>query len=135
MCSIPVALIGALLRAGVDGQTFNLLSAIALVMLLGLVAKNGILLIDYANTLRKRGPDLRRGDSDGRRDPFAPDRDDDRRDGLRHAAARFGVSLRAQETRRSMGVVLIGGLLSSLFLTPVPGAGNVCHRQSDRGME
>jgi len=55
MCSIPVALIGALLALALTGQTFNLLSAIALVMLLGLVAKNGILLIDYANTLRKRG--------------------------------------------------------------------------------
>jgi HAE1 family hydrophobic/amphiphilic exporter-1 len=116
MCSIPVALIGALLALAVTGQTFNLLSAIALVMLLGLVAKNGILLIDYANTLRKRG--LTSGEAiltagGTRLRPIV----------MTTAAMVFGMLPLAlgltegAETRRSMGVVLIGGLLSSLFLT------------------
>ena len=57
MFSIPVAIIGALLALALTHQTINLFSAIGLIMLFGLVAKNGILLVDYANTLRKRGLD------------------------------------------------------------------------------
>jgi HAE1 family hydrophobic/amphiphilic exporter-1 len=116
MFSIPVALIGALLALAVTGQTFNLLSVIGLVMLLGLVAKNGILLVDYANTLRKRGLTyaeaiLAAGGT--RLRPIV----------MTTAAMVFGMLPLALglteggESRRSMGVVLIGGLLSSLFLT------------------
>ncbi len=38
-----------------QGQSLNLFSMLGLVMLVGLVAKNGILLVDYSNTLRARG--------------------------------------------------------------------------------
>ena len=55
MFSIPVALIGALLALAITHQTMNIFSMIGMIMLFGLVAKNGILLVDYANTLRKRG--------------------------------------------------------------------------------
>ncbi|MBC5827552.1 MAG: efflux RND transporter permease subunit, partial [Candidatus Eremiobacteraeota bacterium] len=69
MMSIPVALVGALgilalanALHGVfpnvryfAGQTLNIFSMLGIVMLMGLVAKNGILLVDYANTLRERG--------------------------------------------------------------------------------
>jgi len=89
---------------------------IGLVMLLGLVAKNGILLVDYANTLRKRGLTyaeaiLAAGGT--RLRPIV----------MTTAAMVFGMLPLALglteggESRRSMGVVLIGGLLSSLFLT------------------
>jgi HAE1 family hydrophobic/amphiphilic exporter-1 len=116
MFSIPVALIGALIALAITGQTINLLSAIGLVMLLGLVAKNGILLVDYANTLRKRG--LTYGEAiltagGTRLRPIV----------MTTAAMVFGMLPLALglteggESRRSMGIVLIGGLLSSLFLT------------------
>ncbi len=90
MFSIPVALIGALLALAITHQSINLFSAIGIIMLFGLVAKNGILLVDYANTLRKRGLTYPRGDDHRGRHALAPDRDDDRRDGVRHAAARHG---------------------------------------------
>ncbi len=116
MFSIPVAIIGALLALGLTGQTINLFSAIGLIMLLGLVAKNGILLVDYANTLRKRGLTYAEAivTAGGTRlRPIV----------MTTAAMVFGMLPLATghteggEIRMSMGVVLIGGLLSSLFLT------------------
>ncbi|HTJ26794.1 MAG TPA: efflux RND transporter permease subunit [Candidatus Limnocylindria bacterium] len=116
MFSIPVAIIGALFALAITHQTINLFSAIGLIMLFGLVAKNGILLVDYANTLRKRGLThaeaiLTAGGT--RLRPIV----------MTTAAMVFGMLPLATghteggEIRMSMGIVLIGGLLSSLFLT------------------
>ena len=116
MFSVPVAIVGALAGLAITGQTLNLFSMIGIIMLFGLVAKNGILLVDYANTHAQARLARRRGDARGRRYPLASDLDDDERDGVRHAAARARAAEGA-EFRRSMGVVLIGGLLSSLILT------------------
>jgi HAE1 family hydrophobic/amphiphilic exporter-1 len=116
MFSIPVAIIGALFALALSHQTINIFSAIGLIMLFGLVAKNGILLVDYANTLRKRGLTsveaiLTAGGT--RLRPIV----------MTTAAMVFGMLPLATghteggEIRQSMGIVLIGGLLSSLFLT------------------
>jgi HAE1 family hydrophobic/amphiphilic exporter-1 len=116
MFSIPVAIIGALLALALTHQTINLFSAIGLIMLFGLVAKNGILLVDYANTLRKRGLTYTEAifTAGGTRlRPIV----------MTTAAMVFGMLPLATghteggEIRQSMGIVLIGGLLSSLFLT------------------
>ena len=117
MFSVPVALVGALLRRSrITHQTLNLFSLIGMIMLFGLVAKNGILLVDYANTLRHAVCACHEAMRAGGRDPVAADRHDDRLDGVRHAAARARLAEGA-EFRQSMGTVLIGGLLSSLILT------------------
>ncbi len=55
MASLPLALIGVMLALLVTGSTLNLFSMIGLVMLMGLVTKNAILLVDFANHGRKRG--------------------------------------------------------------------------------
>ena len=55
MFSIPVAIVGALFALAISHQTLNLFRCSAMIMLFGLVAKNGILLVDYANTMRSRG--------------------------------------------------------------------------------
>jgi HAE1 family hydrophobic/amphiphilic exporter-1 len=55
MFSLPVALVGAFAGLLVTGNTFNIFSMIGIIMLMGLVAKNAILLVDYTNTLRARG--------------------------------------------------------------------------------
>src|SRR6202044_3475529 len=55
MFLVPVALVGALAALALSHQSLNLFSMIGVVMLFGLVAKNGILLVDYANTQRHRG--------------------------------------------------------------------------------
>jgi HAE1 family hydrophobic/amphiphilic exporter-1 len=117
MFSVPVAIVGALAGLAIRHQTLNLFSLIAIVMLFGLVAKNGILLVDYANQQRRKF-------NLGVRDAI-----------LAAASTRFrpilmttfamifgmlplslGLTEGAQE-RASMGTVLIGGLLSSLILT------------------
>jgi len=55
MASLPLALIGVMLALLLTGSTLNLFSMIGLVMLMGLVTKNAILLVDYANHIRKTG--------------------------------------------------------------------------------
>src|SRR5581483_8265079 len=52
---LPVALVGAFLGLMAAGDTINIFSMIGMIMLVGLVAKNAILLVDYTNTLRSRG--------------------------------------------------------------------------------
>ena len=59
MMSLPFAIIGAVLGLMVAGQTANMMSLIGFTMLLGLVTKNAILLVDYANQARAKGMPLR----------------------------------------------------------------------------
>jgi HAE1 family hydrophobic/amphiphilic exporter-1 len=116
MLSVPVAIVGALFGLAATHQTLNLFSMIGIIMLFGLVAKNGILLVDYANTMRKRGlraVEAMRAAAGTRLRPIV----------MTTAAMVFGMlplSLglaEGAEFRRSMGTVLIGGLISSLILT------------------
>src|SRR5919202_6383691 len=55
MFSLPVALVGAFGALLLTGNTLNLFSMIGMIMLMGLVAKNAILLVDYTSTLRRQG--------------------------------------------------------------------------------
>ncbi|MBP2229173.1 HAE1 family hydrophobic/amphiphilic exporter-1 [Azospirillum agricola] len=59
MASLPLALVGVFLGLLVAGSTLNIFSAIGFIMLMGLVTKNAILLVDFANQARARGADLR----------------------------------------------------------------------------
>jgi HAE1 family hydrophobic/amphiphilic exporter-1 len=115
--AIPLATIGAFGALWVTHQTLNLYSLIGMVLLVGLVTKNGILLVDYADTVRTR-----EGKS--------------REDGIREAAAtRFRPIMMTTiamiagmlplalglepggSSRASLAIAVIGGLLSSLALT------------------
>ncbi len=58
MASLPLALIGVMLALLVTGSTLNVFSMIGLVMLMGLVTKNAILLVDFANHARKAGASM-----------------------------------------------------------------------------
>ena len=55
--SVPVAAIGAIGALFLTHRTLNLFSLIGTILLIGIATKNGILLVDYANTLRSRGLD------------------------------------------------------------------------------
>jgi HAE1 family hydrophobic/amphiphilic exporter-1 len=116
MFSVPLALVGALYGLALTHQTLNLFSLIGIIMLFGLVAKNGILLVDYANTQRHRGLrvlEAMRTAAGIRLRPIV----------MTTASMVFGMLPLAlglaegAEFRQSMGTVLIGGLLSSLILT------------------
>jgi hydrophobic/amphiphilic exporter-1 (mainly G- bacteria), HAE1 family len=116
MFSVPVAIVGALGGLAIRHQTLNLFSLIAIVMLFGLVAKNGILLVDYANQQRKKGLDVHAAIVSAAETRFRPIL-------MTTCAMIFGMlplSLgltEGAEERASMGTVLIGGLTSSLILT------------------
>ena len=130
MMSIPVALVGVFLALAVvnvlhnvfpevryfSGQTLNIFSMLGIVMLMGLVAKNGILLVDYANTLHAKGLALKEAIIESASIRFRPIV-------MTTAAMIFGMLPLAlgitegAEFRKSMGTVIIGGLTSSLFLT------------------
>ncbi len=116
MFSVPVAIVGALGGLALRHQSLNLFSLIAIVMLFGLVAKNGILLVDYANQQRKRGASVHEAIVSAAETRFRPIL-------MTTCAMIFGMlplSLgltEGAEERASMGTVLIGGLSSSLVLT------------------
>lgn len=59
MFSLPQALVGAILLLVIRGESISIVSMIGMIMLMGIVTKNAILLIDYTNTLRKRGMNRR----------------------------------------------------------------------------
>lgn len=58
MLSVPLTVLGGLFAIWISGETLNLYSQVALVMLVGLAAKNGILLVEFANQLRDGGTDF-----------------------------------------------------------------------------
>ena len=116
MFSVPLAFVGALFGLAIAHQTLNLFSMIGTIMLFGLVAKNGILLVDYANTLRRRGLRYDEAILQAANTRFRPIV-------MTTASMVFGMLPLAlglaegAEFRVSMGTVLIGGLISSLVLT------------------
>jgi HAE1 family hydrophobic/amphiphilic exporter-1 len=118
MFAIPVASVGALGSLALTSQTLNLFSLIGTVMLVGLVSKNGILLVDFANHRIRAGIDRCTAIRESARERFRP-------------IVMTTVSMIAgmlpiavaldpgSEVRRSLGIVVIGGLTSSLLLTLV----------------
>src|SRR3546814_7794796 len=53
--TVPMAVAGAMLSLWLTGQSWNVFSQIGTVMLIGLVTKNGILIVEFANQLKERG--------------------------------------------------------------------------------
>ncbi|MCH8286242.1 efflux RND transporter permease subunit [candidate division KSB1 bacterium] len=58
MMTLPLALIGVILSLVISGKTINIISLMAIVMLVGIVVNNAILLLDYMQKLRKQGKTL-----------------------------------------------------------------------------
>jgi len=112
---VPLGIVGSLLGLFVTDNTLNIFSIIGLIMAVGLVAKTGILLVDYTNTLRKRGLDRTAALAEAARVRLRPIL-------MTTATMCFGMvplALKLEpgaESRAPMAVVVIGGLLSSTVL-------------------
>jgi hydrophobic/amphiphilic exporter-1 (mainly G- bacteria), HAE1 family len=118
MFSIPVASIGAFGALALTGQTLNLFSLIGVIMLVGLVSKNGILLVDFAILKVHAGADKLTAIRQSARERFRPIV-------MTTTAMIAGMTPLAlaldpgSAAKRSLGTVVIGGLASSLLLTLV----------------
>jgi len=118
MLSIPCGVIGAFAALAVTGKAINIISFIGLIMLDGLISKNGTLLIDYTNTLVKRGLPLRNALREAGVTRLRPIlmTSVTMIVGMLPLALSLGAS---SEIRSGMAAVLIGGLVTSTLLTPI----------------
>ncbi len=116
MLALPMSIIGAVLALLVFGSSLSVMSMIGIIMLMGLVTKNGILLVDYTNVLRERG--MSRFDALVKAGPTRL-----RPILMTTFAMIFGmvpVALalgEGAEFRAPMGQAVIGGLITSTLLT------------------
>jgi HAE1 family hydrophobic/amphiphilic exporter-1 len=118
MFSLPLAVVGAFGLLAATGNTLNMLSMIGMILLTGLVGKNAILLVDYTNTLRKRG--LRRNEALLKAGPTRLRPILMTTAALVLAMSPIALKLgEGSEWRAPMAVTVIGGLLTSTLLTLV----------------
>ena len=116
MITVPLALAGALLALWYFNQTLNIFSQIGIIMLIGLVTKNGILIVEFANQLREKGiskTDAILQASEARLRPILMTT-------LATVLGALPIALAlgaGAESRKSMGIAVIGGLIFSLMLT------------------
>jgi hydrophobic/amphiphilic exporter-1 (mainly G- bacteria), HAE1 family len=114
--SVPVAAIGAIGALVVTHRTLNLFSLIGTILLIGISTKNGILLVDYANTLRERGKDKLDAILESAHTRFRPII----MTSFSVVAGNIPLALAldpGSTSRSSLGIVVIGGVVSSLVLT------------------
>jgi HAE1 family hydrophobic/amphiphilic exporter-1 len=118
LLSLPISLPFAMLSLWLTGATLNLYSALGMLVLFGVVAKNAILQVDYARNLRAEGVELQEAVVRASRDRLRPI--------LMTTMALVGGMLPlalgtgpGAEERRAIAVVVIGGQSLSLFLTLV----------------
>ncbi len=122
MLTVPLAMAGALLGLWLTGQSMNIYSQIGLIMLVGLSAKNGILIVEFANQLRDEGKGFDEAlleAADVRLRPIIMT-------GITTAAGSIPLLLSSgagAETRTVIGTVILSGVLAAtlftLFVVPV----------------
>lgn len=135
--TVPLALIGVFWAMDISGLTMNIMSMMAIVMLVGIVVNNAILLLEYTNLLRTRGktvPDALLEACPARLQPI-----------LMSTIAiilgmlpmAMGIGEAGREFRQPMGVVSIGGLLVSGILTllVIPAVTNLFSGRNEKKLE
>ncbi|WP_242916508.1 efflux RND transporter permease subunit [Pontibacter liquoris] len=114
--TVPMAVAGAMLSLWLFGQTWNIFSQIGTIMLIGLVTKNGILIVEFANQLREQGKPKMEAileASEARLRPILMT-------SLAIALGALPIALAlgaAAQSRMGMGIVIVGGTIFSLILT------------------
>lgn len=118
LLSVPLAVFGALLTLFVFGESLNIYSQIGLIMLIGLVTKNAILIVEFANQQREGGLNIIESIIESATIRLRPIL-------MTSFATIFGILPIAiglgagAESRRPLGLVVVGGMLFSTFLTLV----------------
>ena len=113
---MPLAVVGAVISRFIFGQSINIFSQIGLIMLIGLVTKNSILIVEYANQLRARGLEIAEAVAEAAKIRLRPIL-------MTSFATVFGILPIAigfgsgAESRRPLGIAVVGGLIFSTFLT------------------
>ena len=116
MFTVPLAVAGALLSLILFGQTVNIFSQIGMIMLIGIVTKNGILIVEFANQKKEAGANLMNAALEASTQRFRPILMTSLATVL--GALPIALALGAgAKSRVSMGIVIIGGLMFSLVLT------------------
>lgn len=116
MLTVPLALAGAVVAMTVTGDSLNIYSQIGMIMLLGLMAKNGILIVEFANQLRDQGRSVKDAIYEGAIVRFRPVL-------MTGVSTIFGAiplvlaTGAGAESRFTIGVVILGGLLFATVLT------------------
>jgi multidrug efflux pump len=118
LLSVPLAVFGALLTLFIFGQSLNIYSQIGLIMLIGLVTKNAILIVEFANQLRERTNSVTDAVFQAATIRLRPIL-------MTSFSTIFGVLPIAiglgagAESRQPLGLAVVGGMLFSTFLTLV----------------
>ncbi len=118
MFSIPVALIGAFLALALSMQMLSIFAIVGLIMLMGLVAKNGILIVDFTNHLKEQGYSLTEALIEAGKERLRPIL----MTTVAMIAGMLPIALSSgsgAEVKNGMAWVIVGGLSSSLLLTLV----------------
>ena len=118
MLSLPCAMIGAFGLLALSGKSLNIMSMIGLILLDGLASKNGTLLIDYTQTLVKRGVPLRDALIESGTTRLRP---------ILMTSATMIVGMlpsaistgAGSEMRSGMAIIIIGGMITSTILSPI----------------
>ncbi len=116
MLTVPLAMGGGLFGLWISGGSINIYSQIGLIMLVGLAAKNGILIVEFANQLRDQGMRFNRAILEASDTRFRPIM----MTGLTTVAGSVPLVLASgagAETRLTIGVVILAGVLVATFFT------------------
>ena len=116
MITVPLAIAGAIISLWIFGQTLNVFSQIGMIMLIGLVTKNGILIVEFANKKQEAGMNKVEAAVEAATARMRPILMTSLTMAL--GALPIALSLGAAATSRiPLGIVLVGGILFSLVLT------------------
>jgi multidrug efflux pump len=116
MLTVPLAICGALISLWIFGGTLNIFSQIGMIMLIGLVTKNGILIVEFANQKRLEGLSKFDAVLEASRMRLRPIL----MTSLTMALGSLPIALSlgaASTSRQPLGIVIVGGILFSLLLT------------------
>jgi multidrug efflux pump len=116
MFTVPLAICGAFISLWIFGQTLNIFSQIGMIMLIGLVTKNGILIVEFANQKREEGLGKFEAVLEASRMRLRPIL----MTSLAMALGSLPLALSlgdASTSRQPLGIVIVGGIMFSLVLT------------------